>query len=440
MDEERKDAELGTPDIFAPFSEEKPPFSASKKVILAALAMFVLAYIYILSINGCRYFDSFAIFSAGFVAMAEWLLWERKRSRESLFWLACTVMIAVGLLPREREIAVFNAGESILLLHVYAVYWVLCRADLLHGGESSTLLPLDGLFGFIVLPFGNFFLRLRSLIFGVRLLRKDRKKHDPLNVAAAFFAALLGIGLLIWAGQLLSGADTDFAALLEKFKFEIRLSGDWDMFLLRLIGSLPVGAYLFGLLGGSCRAKPEAFRVRGDGVLQELSAIRRVPQAMLAVILAAFTILYLTFFAVQSRYLFGAFTRTLPEGFIVSEYARQGFFELCKVMAVNFALLWLVTRSSVKPVGECRLLKILCAALLAQSMVFAVIAFSKLALYISCFGFTPLRLQSSWLVVVLFFGCVCAADTLFRGRKRFGLWLRFAGLTLAALNLYGLFS
>lgn len=440
MDNEHKDAESGTPDIFAPFSEEKPPFSATKKEILAALAMFVLAYIYILSINGYRYFDNFLIFTAGFAALAEWLLWERKRSAESLFWLGCMLAIAVSLLPRERVIAVFNYGETVLLLHVYAVYWVLCRADLLHGGESSLLLPLDGLFGFIVLPFGNFFLRLRCLIFGVRSLRKERKKHDPLTAAATIFVVLLGIGLLIWAGQLLSGADTDFAALLETLRFEIRLDGKWEMFLWRVVGSLPVGAFLFGLLGGSRRTDPEAFRARGDGVLQELTAIQRVPQAVFAGILTAFILLYLTFFAVQSRYLFGAFTRTLPEGFIVSEYARQGFFELCKVMAVNFVLLWLVTRSSAKPVGESRLMKILCAALLVQSMVFAVIAFSKLALYISCFGFTPLRLQSTWLVVVLFFGCVCAADTLFRGRKRFGLWLRFAGLTLAVLNLYGLFS
>ena len=35
----------------------------------------------------------------------------------------------------------------------------------------------------------------------------------------------------------------------------------------------------------------------------------------------------------------------------------------------------------------------------------AAVAFSKIALYISVFGFTPKRLQSAWLVTVLFAGC-----------------------------------
>ena len=151
---------------------------------------------------------------------------------------------------------------------------------------------------------------------------------------------------------------------------------------------------------------------------------------------ALFCLLYLLFFVVQARYLFGAFTRSLPEGFIVSEYARQGFFELCKVMAVNFVLLWLVTRLSAKPLRENRAGTALCVILLAESMLFAVIAFSKLLLYISCFGFTPRRLQSSWLVCVLFFGCLCAGYSLLRGKKSFRAWMIFGAVSLALLHLY----
>ena len=69
-------------------------------------------------------------------------------------------------------------------------------------------------------------------------------------------------------------------------------------------------------------------------------------------------------------------------------------------------------------------------------MLFAVIAFSKLLLYISCFGFTPLRLQSSWLVCVLFIGCVCAVYSLLSGKKSFRVWMMFGAVTLALLHLY----
>ena len=98
--------------------------------------------------------------------------------------------------------------------------------------------------------------------------------------------------------------------------------------------------------------------------------------------MAAFIAVYLLFFAVQSSYLFGAFSRRLPEGFTVAQYAREGFFELCRVMAINFSLLYLVSRSSVKPVREDRAQKAVCSLLIIAGMVFAVIAFSKLVLYI----------------------------------------------------------
>ena len=111
-----------------------------------------------------------------------------------------------------------------------------------------------------------------------------------------------------------------------------------------------------------------------------------------------FCAVYLLFFTVQGSYLFGAFRHRLPVGFTVAQYARQGFFQLCMVMGVNFLLLWLVTHSSraLNRPG-----RIMCTVLLEQSILLAVTALSKLALYIACFGFTPLRLQSSWLVCVL---------------------------------------
>lgn len=114
----------------------------------------------------------------------------------------------------------------------------------------------------------------------------------------------------------------------------------------------------------------------------------------------------------QGSYLFGAFRHRLPAGFTVAQYARQGFFQLCMVMGVNFLLLWLVTHSSraLNRPG-----RIMCTVLLAQSILLAVTALSKLALYIACFGFTPLRLQSSWLVCVLLAGCAAWLVSLWDG-------------------------
>ena len=233
-------------------------------------------------------------------------------------------------------------------------------------------------------------------------------------------------------------ADSGFAALLSGVAAFFRLDRDvnWGLYFVRFLLSLPVGAYLFGLLAGVGREKREELDKRAAGVDQTLSVLRGVPERVWLALLALFCLLYVLFFAVQGRYLFGAFTRSPPDGFVISEYARQGFFELCKVMAVNFALLWLVTRSSKVDVRQQKAARALCLALLSESFLLAVVAFSKLALYIDCFGFTPKRLQSTWLVCVLAFGCGCAAWSLVKNVKTFRVWMYFGAVTLALLCLY----
>ena len=202
-----------------------------------------------------------------------------------------------------------------------------------------------------------------------------------------------------------------------------------DVFL-ELILSLPVGAYLYGLALGTRRTEPAALAARTARLDGTLAKLRRVPEMVWCVLTGCFCAVYLLFFAVQGSYLFGAFRHRLPAGFTVAQYARQGFFQLCMVMGVNFLLLWLVTHSSraLNRPG-----RIMCTVLLAQSILLAVTALSKLALYIACFGFTPLRLQSSWLVCVLLAGCAAWLVSLWTARRTCRAWLLFSGVTLALL-------
>ena len=58
------------------------------------------------------------------------------------------------------------------------------------------------------------------------------------------------------------------------------------------------------------------------------------------------------------------------------------------------------------------------------------------ALYIDCFGFTPKRLQSTWLVCVLLFGSACALYTHLTGRKSMRIWMIFGAVTLALLCIW----
>ena len=420
---------------------ERAPFTASKSEIVAALALYVPAYLYVSlwpSESRAEMNALLVCFTLGFFALAEYLHRDRPRLRESWVWLGCAAVVLASLVLRGGG-RVWG-DNTFLFLHIFAVWWALSRSGTLLAGESGRLLPLDALNGFFVFPFGNFFLRARTLLFAASRCF-GAQKREKLQAGTVFRSVLAGaaaLALLIRAGALLMDADAGFAALLDGvaglFRFE--WSGAVADRLLRLLFSLPVGAYLYGLLGGTAREDPARLRRRAANVEVQMQALRGVPERVWLVLLALFCALYALFFAVQGRYLFGAFTRTLPDGFTVAEYARQGFFELCRVIAVNFALLWLVTRSSKGDVREQRAARALCLVLLAESFLLAVVALSKLALYIDCFGFTPRRLQSTWLACVLAFGCGCAAWSLVRGGRTFRVWMVFGAATLSLLCLY----
>ena len=415
---------------------KKPPFSANRREQLLAFGLYVLAYLYL----GYQWW-ALPLFTAGFIAAAEYLFREQKRSWESWVWLGCVLLVTGciawrGLHPYQYDSRYpelvnheYILSEKLLLfiLHIFAVYWLMSRSGRLTGGESGHLLPLDALYAFLIVPFQNFFLRIRCVIFALK--SKKERGVSAGAIAVAVLAAFAALVLLVLAMTQLSAADDTFGELIDDLRLTLTLDLDETWFY-RLLASLPVGAYVFGLLAGLGRRTPEDMRGRGAAVMDRLPKLRTVPAGIWAAALGLFSALYLVFFFVQGRYLFGAFTRTLPESFTVAEYARQGFFELCRVMAINFTLFWLVTRTARQ---NQKLIRWMAAALLVQSMLFAVIAISKLALYIDCFGLTPLRVQSTWLVCVLLLGCVCALYTHLTGKKSMRAWMIFGAVTLAVL-------
>ncbi|MBR3560020.1 MAG: DUF4173 domain-containing protein [Oscillospiraceae bacterium] len=423
---------------------ERVPFAASRHEIIAALLLYPLAYGYVsqwASYSSAEMKLLLAGFTIGFVALTELLHRGVPRKQESWVWLGCALANLLSLLADRGQVW---GDSTYAFLHIFAVWWVLSRSDTLLEGGSGHLLPLDALDGFVLFPFRHFFLRLRTIGFALSRLRGKRKKPEAETVVWSAVMSAAALGLLVWAANLLISADSGFAALLSEVVRLFRFEWDIDVteFTGRFLLSLPVGAYLYGLLGGARREDKAALRRRSGAIAEQMEALRGVPERVWLVLMALFCALYALFFAVQGQYLFGAFAGAPAEGFSVAEYARQGFFELCKVMAVNFALLWLVTRSSREDVRRQKALRALCLTLLAESFLLAVVAFSKLALYISCFGFTPKRLQSTWLVCVLAFGCGCAAWSLAArepsesGGRVFRVWMYFGAVTLSLLSLY----
>lgn len=158
-----------------------------------------------------------------------------------------------------------------------------------------------------------------------------------------------------------------------------------------------------------------------------------------ATVLALLDGLFLSFVAVQFRYLFGGqawVSRSLETGW--GEYARRGFFELVWVAALALPML-LALHALLREKGGRgeRVFRVLAGVLVALLFVVMVSAVQRMRLYQAAYGLTELRLYTTafmgWLGLVL----AWFAATVLRGRaRRFPRGAVMSGFAVvAALNV-----
>lgn len=437
-------------------SKAAQPFKATRLQLGAALYSYLLGWFYFCGLVlggpvlpfaewyvGSMNPVALGVFCALFFGGAEFFLRRagRKTPAESWWWLGFSALLLANLLivrPLLHGAGYWNDyeygyyGWQVLALHLAAMYWLVCRAGLLTGGgRTGCFAPLDAALCLLGRPFCWFFLRIQVMWYAfkklwarVRAARQNKKR----DLVGAGLALCLLVPLFVLALMLLAGADAGFASLLERFA-KLLTVPEWVAGrLLMFVGSLPVGAYLYGALGSVLRQKPDP--ERQSRWLAALDKQRCLPQNAMTLGLLAFCGLYLLFFAVQAGYLFGAFFDRLPAGFTAAEYARRGFFELCAVAMLNFALLLAVNVLCKGKPQQRPLLRGLTAALMASNLLFVLVGVSKMGLYVTRFGLTEKRILSSWFMLVLAAVSVLALLAVFRGLD----WIRLG--TFAAAGLF----
>lgn len=411
--------------------------NGKKTNLLPLLASYVVGYLWVKCMTsgflpGRRW--DFPVFALLFFLWGSWALGKKcPASRESWFWMGCTGLISLCIgFGRCRA----SEPLAFLALHGFAAYWVVCRAGLLTEGGTGPMLPLDAISAGILAPFGGFFLRCKTLSSNLREQLSGGHQGKWRSWAISAAVLVIALPVLILAASLLGQADADFGEVWDKLTGWLKweLSMDFTNFLFYLVLSLPVGAYLWGLVG-SCLERREAW-FSGSRIRFQAEKLRKVPAAAILVVLGGFITLYLLFFGVQAGHLFGAFYGNVPGSLTAAQYAREGFFQLCAVMAINFGLLAFAARCSQIPLRQHGFLKGFSMVLLIQSLLLAVTAAARLWLYITRFGFTPKRLLGAWALVVLFVGCVLAMADILYPRKVIGKWILFAAGTFSLLCLY----
>lgn len=355
----------------------------TKDRIFAAL-YFLVGYGFIYVFTGVTDLWPLSVFTV-FYAVVVLLYLKAKHKTppaESWFWLA--VMLAIGLPLAFWTVLYFL---QVLALMVVAAYWTLAASGKLLDNRTSQWVFFDGWNALAIVPFKNFLCQVRVL-FG-NGTGKEAEETGNKNGIAILLGILLAVPALFMILPLLSSADAGFEQLVGEIVRYIQ--SHLIQTFIRIIFSIPVSFYLFGLMFGGISGwntdciRKEKLQAAGNN-------IRRIPDTTVCTALGILCFVYVLFLGIQGNYLFYAFTGHIPQSFTYAEYARRGFFELCRIGLWNLTLLGCAGLFSKSRVGEHRGLSFFTVLLSVLTMILIITAMSKMGMYISVYGLTVNRI------------------------------------------------
>jgi hypothetical protein len=420
------------PTDWAALAGEKPkkPFVRTWQDRVFALAFYLVGYVYVTRVLDCAhrwYLAAFTLFYAA--AVLGYFFFKGIRPKPfSWFWLA--VLLSVG-----GSFALYENASlldfDLLILHGVAMYWPLCAAGATLRPATSSTLPWDLLNAFVISPFGNFFSQIRCLFGGWNFHREGAGKWVG--------AAALGVGilaaLLLLVTPLLIRADEQFAQLVRRLEEIVTFR--WDGNIWPFLWALPVGFYLFGHAYG-CANRRHTDHIVPERLGEWSEDVRVLPAMTVHIALAGVCLVYAVFIVVQAPSLFSAFAGRLHGTEIYSEFAREGFFELCRVAAINGLILLGADLLCASPRQKNRILRLFNLVMAALTLLILASAAGKMLLYIQVYGLTPKRVLTMAFMAMLavLFGGIAVRQ--FRKFNLIRLAVVFAAVLFCILTLCNL--
>ncbi len=355
---------------------------------------------------------------------------DRKMKGETVFWYVMMLMSAFT--------APFGPSTvlSCFALHLCAVYSVLVSNDVLLGEKTCGLIPADLIHGFYVKSFAGFPNFVTDwTAFKREGDRKARNAAIGLLVFGFVFVMLIFFGIAL---NLLSKIDKDIADFLNTYLcgiLEYFRKIEFEEILFRVIFAIPVCFYLYGLISRSAKSDGVREKRFGINLVSFFARGRKVPCVITSISAGFFVLMYILFFAKRTAYFMGGFTGEVPDGQLVAYFARNGFFELVGIMAVNMCV-YLTIYLFEKRNNNGRVSlpgRILVTLLMAESIIFAAIAMSKLWLYFSIYGYTPKRMLAMWGTLALGFSALMSILTVNRGKSHFRPGVFFTAVSYIAV-------
>ena len=319
-----------------------------------------------------------------------WYLWrsDARRSRYAVF-LACGAM-ALVLSPIFSDDALFRfyctVGSICLMTLLPVELWQQRRRP---AGSFSAASD------FFSMLFVRSFGRLGDGVWALTHAEGAEDQARGRKLGAVLIGLVMAIPVLAIVIPLLMGSDAAFEGLIRGIE----------------LGELP--GHLAAVIFGLCLALlvfSQLFSVRRSSPMEPAQQMKpgTVDPIVVVSFLVILSLTYVLYLISQGAYFFDGFLGLLPEGYSVAEYARRGFFEMSLVCLLNFGLLLLAIRLTRKPDGSTvQGVRLFGLFICLFSLTLIVISFSKMFLYIDCFGLTRLRITTSAFMLLL--ACVFAA-------------------------------
>ncbi|MCR5703751.1 MAG: DUF4173 domain-containing protein [Eubacterium sp.] len=231
-----------------------------------------------------------------------------------------------------------------------------------------------GILEVVLIPISHLF----KTIQGYKKMKSERSKYIMLGI-------LISIPCFFVMWEILASADVMFNHFFN-FKWVFSSNIIYDI----------VGIILTFLVAFTI---PYASFYKLDHLPQEnIKSIRKEYTPIIPIIVAgSISVLYIAFSLIQIIFLF-MHAGTLPEGYTYAQYAREGFFQLLFVSALNGLAILICMELFKKHIALKALL------LIISGCTFIMIASSamRMSLYISTYGLTSLRIFVLWGLLVIF--------------------------------------
>ncbi len=375
--------------ILPPKRSAKQFFCASNRDLVFAGILFVLCFL----LTDSMFWGGVGIGMAlGFVGLyAVSRLYRRSEEKRTRYAVLCGVLLIAGAVSLVFSCDGIVRFFMVLMLIVLGTVVLEERMALRTG--NSLLCAVSDFFNTLVgCSVGRLDVGLRALLYETDQTGVSRKR----KTGSVLIGLLIAVPILLVVIPLLASSDAAFEGLVDRLD-PVTIGQTIISLLFALFLCLCLFSQLFWAAYADKRRAP-------------VSSFAGIDPAIVGTILTALSAVYLAYLVSQFAYFFDAFRGLLPEDYTVAEYARRGFFEMCKVVALNLCLVVLTARLTAKKEGRLPgWIMALTLFLVLFSLVIVCTAFSKMVLYIQSYGMTRLRILTSVFMLFLTVVLLCVA-------------------------------